>query len=83
MMAPSISAVRETALRLPTEERAALAHELIASLDAGEEDQDAGALWVTEIDRRAREVADGSVTLIDADAVHAEINDRLLAKRGR
>ena len=35
------------------------------------------SLWAAEIERRAREVADGKVALIDADEVHAEIAERL------
>ncbi|MGB8295477.1 MAG: addiction module protein [Polyangia bacterium] len=40
-------------------------------------DPQAEALWATEIERRAREVADGKVDLVDADEVHAEIAERL------
>jgi len=36
-------------------------------------DLQAEALWAAEIERRAREVADGRVALIDSDEVHAEI----------
>ena len=35
------------------------------------------SLWAAEIERRAREVADGRVALVDADEVHAEIARRL------
>jgi DNA-binding helix-hairpin-helix protein with protein kinase domain len=38
------------------------------------------ALWTAEIDRRAREVADGKVVLVDADDVHAEAARRLHAR---
>jgi hypothetical protein len=40
-------------------------------------------LWATEIDRRAREVADGKVALVDAEEVHAEAARRLRARAGR
>jgi putative addiction module component (TIGR02574 family) len=68
---------------LPTEERAALAHDLIASLDSEAADPNADSLWATEIDRRAREVAEGKVALVDADEVHAEAARRLRARAGR
>ncbi|MGB8293986.1 MAG: addiction module protein [Polyangia bacterium] len=40
-------------------------------------DPHADALWAAEIERRAREVLDGKVELVDADEVHAEIAERL------
>ena len=46
-------------------------------------DPPAESLWATEIERRAREVADGKVALIDADEVHAEIARSLRARTGR
>ena len=46
--------LRSRVLSLPTEDRAALAHDLIASLDAEAADPHADSLWATEIDRRAR-----------------------------
>ena len=44
-------------------------------------DPRADALWAAEIERRAREVADGKVALVDADEVHAEIAERLRSDR--
>ena len=75
--------IRASALNLPAPERAELAHDLIASLDAEDGDPRADALWAAEIERRAREVADGKVTLIDADEVHAELTQRLRARTNR
>jgi len=46
------------ALALPTEERAELAAELIASLD-GPADTDVEAAWAAEIERRAAKVLSG------------------------
>ena len=42
------------AMELPVSERAALAADLIASLD-GEPQQDVEAAWAAEVERRARE----------------------------
>jgi putative addiction module component (TIGR02574 family) len=75
--------IRTSALNLPAQERAALAHDLIASLDAEPADPGAEALWASEIEHRAREVADGKVALIDADDVHAELTQRLRTRTGR
>jgi putative addiction module component (TIGR02574 family) len=75
--------LRASVLGLPTEERAALAHDLIASLDAEDADPNAESLWAAEIERRAHEVADGKVALVDADEVHAEAARRLRARAGR
>ena len=75
--------IRAGALNLPAPERASLARDLIASLDAEDADPRADALWAAEIERRAREVADGNVALVDADEVHAEIAQRLRARTGR
>ncbi len=44
-------------------------------------DLQAEALWAAEIERRAREVADGRVALIDSDEVHAEIAQRLSGRQ--
>ena len=75
--------LRSSVLRLPTDERAALAHDLIASLDGEGADPNADALWAAEIERRAREVTNGKVALVDADEVHAEAARRLRARAGR
>ena len=60
--------IRSIALNLPATERAALAHDLIAGLDAEDADPHADARWAAEIARRAREVANGKVDLVDADS---------------
>ena len=51
-----------SALRLDLKERAALASELIASLD-GPADPDAAAAWSVEISRRVAALESGSVEL--------------------
>jgi putative addiction module component (TIGR02574 family) len=55
-------------LSLPPEERASLAHKLIASIDydpTGETEE----AWVRAVDRRAEEVMRGEVELIPGDEV--------------
>ena len=51
--------ILQEALALPTEERARIAVDLIASID-GEPDADAEAAWAEEIERRAREGSPGA-----------------------
>lgn len=58
-----VESVRAAALQLPSEDRAALAAELIRSLDEAEElTDDVEAAWAEEIQRRLAEVDAGLVT---------------------
>jgi putative addiction module component (TIGR02574 family) len=75
--------LRSSALSLPATERAALSHELIVSLDGEPEDSNADGLWAAEIERRAKDIADGRVALIDAEDVHADAAKLLRARAGR
>ena len=68
------------ALALPIEERAKLAHELLRSLDAPP-NSDVDAAWVTEIARRAGELADGSVQPVDWEMARERIARRLRERR--
>jgi putative addiction module component (TIGR02574 family) len=68
--------VFDQALALPADERAKLAHDIIASLDAPA-DGGAAEAWVREIERRVREVKEGSVKLIDWKDARARILKRL------
>lgn len=56
--------VLREALELPTDERVAVASELLASIDAGEpvDLQEIEAAWAEEIERRARRVVSGEST---------------------
>lgn len=62
-------------LRLPAEERARLALELIRSLD-GEPDADAPAAWDAEIERRGAEVQAGSAASMSLDEYRAHVRAR-------
>ena len=66
----------QKARTLPPEERARLAEELLASLheDRGTEIE---AAWDEEIRRRIAEIESGTVKLIPADEVFAEIRQML------
>ncbi len=64
---------------LPSDERARLAHEMIASLDQPVE-RGAAEAWVREIERRAREVREGTVRLVDWKIARARILKRLTSE---
>jgi putative addiction module component (TIGR02574 family) len=63
-------------LRLPPDERAEVAHKLILSLEDGPEAQDAEAAWDEELERRAREVLDGTVKTVPWEEVEARMATR-------
>ena len=63
--------VEAKAKALPERERAHLAAVLIDSLD-DRYDADAEEAWQAEIERRCREIDDGSVKLVPGDEVFAE-----------
>lgn len=69
-------------LRLPIEERAKLALELLRSLD-GEPDPDASAAWDAEIERRGAEVDAGTADTMTLDEYRAHVRARRAARSGR
>lgn len=71
LMGAEARRILESAMALSEEERAALAVELLATLD-GEADPGAERAWVEEITRRAERARAGQTAGIDAEAVHAE-----------
>ena len=66
-------------LRLPADQRAKLALELIRSLD-DERDDDAAAAWDEEIERRAAEVEAGTAETMTLDEYRAHIRARRAAR---
>jgi putative addiction module component (TIGR02574 family) len=76
----SVDHLRREALALPVDERAALAKDLLHSLD-GDPDPGAEQAWVEEIDRRAQAVANGTASLVTWDDAEKRIIDRLKARR--
>jgi putative addiction module component (TIGR02574 family) len=69
-------------LRLPAEERARLAHELIRSLD-GEPEAGAAKAWDDEIERRGAEVDCGVADTMTFDEYRAHIRQRRVARANR
>ena len=74
-MTSSTQDLLRAALVLPTDERADLARELLASLDG--EDEKAAEAWRDELVRRAEEVGDGRVQLVDGDQAFERLRQRL------
>jgi putative addiction module component (TIGR02574 family) len=66
-------------LRLPRDERARVAEELLSSLE--EPTDEVAAAWATELERRARDVAEGRVQPVPWDAARAEILKELEDRR--
>jgi putative addiction module component (TIGR02574 family) len=67
------------ALRLPRPERAQVAEELLSSLE--ESDDEVAAAWVSELERRSPEVAEGRVHTADWQTVRTSILKELEQRR--
>jgi putative addiction module component (TIGR02574 family) len=82
-MAPTT--IRRAALALPSDERAALAAELLASLDEGGDelgsDLEWDSAWGDELERRADEFDAGRVEAVSADEVFADARRRRAARQ--
>ena len=63
-------------MNLPDEERAELAHDLIASLDAPA-DPDAADAWDAEISRRLAEIHAGTAKLVDRAELRRLMQQRI------
>jgi putative addiction module component (TIGR02574 family) len=66
----------DIALALPAEERAALAHDLLASLDTAP-DADASQSWGAEIATRLDELESGQAQTVGAEEALRRIDERL------
>ena len=71
--------LREAALALTPGERARLAHDLLHSLET-EPDAGADEAWLAELEKRARELEDGSVVPVDWDEARKRIRSRLKSR---
>jgi putative addiction module component (TIGR02574 family) len=69
-------------LRLPRQERARLAEELLSSLEEPE-DEEVAAAWAPELERRSREVAEGKVQTVAWGTARTEILKELEERRAR
>jgi putative addiction module component (TIGR02574 family) len=59
-------------LRLPRQDRARLAEELLSSLEEAD-DEEVAAAWAPELERRSHEVAEGKVQTVDWGTARTEI----------
>jgi putative addiction module component (TIGR02574 family) len=71
------------ALALPEGERAALAHQLLASLEPAVEDEGVEDAWAVELDARLARVDNGSAELQDWDEAAADIEKKVAERRKR
>lgn len=76
MGSAALDKVRSEALNLPEAERAELAYNLVASLDAPA-DADAQQAWDSEIMRRLSEIDAGTAKLIDRKELSRRLRDRM------
>ena len=76
MSGTTLNKIRAEVLSLPNDQRAELAHDLIASLDTPVNSDTTGA-WDAEISRRVAEIDAGTAKLID----RAELRRRMLGLR--
>jgi putative addiction module component (TIGR02574 family) len=74
-MKRDVTTLLREALRLSAQDRAALAEALLASLDE-DVDDDAGAAWRGEIERRIAELDSGSVSSIPRRVVRQRLFER-------
>ena len=74
-------ALREELLTLSANERRELAEELCESLDDEPLDPAWEQAWSREIQGRMADVADGKVSLVEAEAVHADVRAELGRRR--
>ncbi|WP_081865313.1 addiction module protein [Chondromyces apiculatus] len=67
-------------LRLPRQERARVAEELLSSLEEPD-DEAVAAAWADELTRRSREVAEGHAQPVDWSTTRTELLEELEQRR--
>jgi putative addiction module component (TIGR02574 family) len=77
-MARAIAEIEDEIRRLPAKAQERLLHVLLEELD-GPPDPDVEAAWLEEIQRRSRELDEGSVKAVPAKEVFARLRERLKA----
>lgn len=68
-------------LRLTREERARVAEELLSSLE--EPDEEIATAWVSELERRSRDMAEGKAQAVEWSTAQAQILAELKSRRAR
>ncbi|MGD2092055.1 MAG: addiction module protein [Candidatus Aminicenantes bacterium] len=74
-MTTTLKQLTHDALELPVEERARLAHDLIASIDEST-DIDMSSAWDEELKKRVRDIKQGRVKGIPAEEVFAKLVEK-------
>jgi putative addiction module component (TIGR02574 family) len=64
------------AIKLPESERLQIVEELLASLEPAV-DEDVDAAWAAEIERRSRDIKEGSVRAVSWDGVKSRARERV------
>ena len=81
----AVDTLLEQALKLPEKQRTELVARLLRSLESQDDEQltpDEGErAWSAELDRRVGEVRDGTVELVDGDAVFRAADARIGPRR--
>jgi len=72
----NVNNIEKEALALPVRERAKLIERLLESLDTLPE-QEAETLWLDTAERRAREIDEGTVSLVTPDELERRVQARL------
>ena len=75
----SVEELLAQVLRLPREDRARLAEEVLTSLEESEDE--VAAAWAEELDRRSRDVAEGRVQTVDWETARTRILTELHERR--
>jgi putative addiction module component (TIGR02574 family) len=70
----------EAAIQLPENERVQVVEQLMVSLEP-ESDEDVDSAWVAEIERRSRQIKEGTVSLIPWEEVKSQARKRARAKK--
>ena len=67
------SSVEQAVLNLPMQDRARLVQVLLDSLDGDGTEADIQQLWIETSQRRAGEIDQGTVTLVDSETLEAKV----------
>jgi hypothetical protein len=76
-MTPDTRALLRDALALDADQRAVVAHSLLASLHPSIAADDTDDTWRSEVERRFRDVREGAAELVDADDHYARLRASL------
>ena len=76
MSTPAFDHLRSQIMTLPESERAELAHDLIKSLDAPNDDSFSSE-WEFELKKRVAQVDDGTAKLVDRDTFRERVISKI------